>query len=129
MSDRLYFRLAHPAARANAIKAIQQAPDMWRVEIKPPTRSLDQNAALWPRLDALSRQLPWDGEHLTPDEWKDLLIACLRKQKVVRGIEGGLVFLGARSSRMDKEEFSDLLDFIDAFAAQRGIDLREREVA
>lgn len=91
------------------------------MSFKEPTRSLEQNSLLWARLSQLSRELKWDGETLTPNEYKDLLTACLRKQKVVRGIEGGLVFLGARTSSMTRSEMSDLLDLMDAFAAERGV--------
>lgn len=97
------------------------APDGCVVQFKEPTRSLEQNSLMWVRLSRLSRELKWDGETLTPNEWKDLLTACLRKQKVVRGIEGGLVFLGARTSSMTHSEMSDLLDLTDAFAAERGV--------
>jgi cobyric acid synthase len=76
---------------------------------------------MWALLTELSRQIAWDGEHLTESEWKDLLTACLRKQKVVRGIEGGLVFLGSRTSNMSKREMADLIELIYAFAAERGV--------
>jgi hypothetical protein len=96
------------------------------VTFKEATRSLEQNALLWARLSQLSRELKWDGETLTPNEWKDLLTACLRKQKVVRGIEGGLVFLGARTSSMTKGEMADLLTLMEAFAAERGVTFKDQ---
>lgn len=121
MTDKLRFRLSHVTARKMAKTAVMSAPDGWHVELKAPTRSLEQNALLWARLGELSKAVKWDGDTLTPNEWKDLLSACLRKQKVVRGIEGGLVFLGARTSQMTVAEMSDLLALMDAFAAERGV--------
>lgn len=121
MSDRALYRLNSPNARAMAVQHVRSAPDGYVVEIKAPTRSLEQNALLWARLTQLSEQVKWDGDTLTPEEWKDLLSACLRKQKVVRGIEGGLVFLGLRTSSMTKSEFADLLTLMEAFAAERGV--------
>ena len=117
-----FYRLIHDTARQLAASWCLEAPDGWVVSFKPPTRSLEQNALLWSRLTYLSEHTPWEGEHLTPSEWKDLFTAALRKQKVVRGIEGGLVFLGARTSHMTVLEMAELLDFIDYFAAQRGIE-------
>ena len=119
-------RLATPAARQLAASYCMEAPENWRVKFEPPTRSVEQNALMWTRLHQLARELTWDGERLTAHEWKDLLSACLRKQKVVRGIEGGLVFLGERTSRMSKDEMSNLLDLMDAFAAQRGVVFEDR---
>lgn len=114
--------LRSAAARHLAASYIMEAaPDGCVVSFREPVRSLEQNALLWARLGQLSQELPWDGQRLTPSEYKDLLTACLRKQKVVRGIDGGLVFLGARTSQMSKAEMNDLLALIDAFAAERGV--------
>lgn len=119
--ERQFFKVS--THRRDAMAAVRDAQPGCVVEIKPPTRSLEQNAELWRCLSILSRDLPWDGERLTATEYKDLLTACLRKQKVVRGIEGGLVFLGQRSSQMTIGEFSELLELVHAFAAERNIDL------
>jgi hypothetical protein len=107
---------------------LEVAPDGCVVSFKENTRSLEQNALLWSRLTELSERLPWDGEKLTPAEYKDLLTACLRKQKVVRGVEGGLVFLGARTSQMSKSEMNDLLTLMEAFAAERGVEFGDQVV-
>lgn len=116
------FILAHNTARDRAIEVVRTAPEGYRVTIEPPRRTLDQNALLWPLLHDIATQVLWDGERLTEEEWKDLFTASMRKQKVVRGIDGGLVFLGKRTSRMAKPEFSDLLDYIQAFGAERGVE-------
>lgn len=126
MMGRDVFHLMHDEARQGALAAVRSASHGYVVEIKPPTRTLAQNALLWSRLTQLSKQLPWDGELLTAAEWKDLLTACLRKQKVVRGIEGGLVVLGARTSQMTVGEMADLLTLMEAFAAERNITFRDQ---
>lgn len=126
MTDRALYRLNSPNARAMAVQHVRSAPEGYVVEVKAPTRSLEQNALLWARLTQLSEQVKWDGDTLTPEEWKDLMSACLRKQKVVRGIEGGLVFLGLRTSSMTKSEFADLLTLMEAFAAERGVTFNDQ---
>jgi len=120
------FRLTSATARQLAASFCLEGPAGWLVTFKEPTRSLEQNRMLWARLSQLSEQVKWDGETLSPNEWKDLLTACLRKQKVVRGIEGGLVFLGARTSAMSKAEMNDLLTLMEAFAAERGVTFRDQ---
>jgi hypothetical protein len=120
-------RLNTRTARQFAASYIMDAaPEGCVVSFKEATRSLEQNNLLWARLSQLSRDVKWDGETLTPNEWKDLLTACLRKQKAVRGIEGGLVFLGARTSQMSKGEMNDLLTLMEAFAVERGIAFRDQ---
>lgn len=121
MADKRTFRLVHAEARRRSHEAIDQAPDGYVVEIKEPNRSLDQNAKLWPMLDDVSRQVDWYGQRLTDEEWKDVFSASLKRQKVVPGLDGGFVVCGQRTSKMTKREFSDLVELIYAFGAERGV--------
>lgn len=113
--------MSHELARQRAIEAVKNAPAGYVVEVKEPTRTLDQNSLLHPLLTCLSEQVDWYGQHLTPDEWKDVMTAGLRKQKAVPGIDGGFVMVGSRTSKMSKAEFSDLVELIYAFGAERGV--------
>lgn len=123
------FILVHTQAREGAIEAIRSAPDGFVCEIKPATRSLDQNAAQWPILDAFSKQLQWpvNGSmcQLSPDEWKDILTAAFRKEspRLAQGLDGGVVMLGQRTSKFSKREFSDWLEFLHAVAVSRDVKL------
>lgn len=116
--------------RGHIAEQIRALPDGWRVEAKPATRSLEQNAAQWPILEAFSKQLLWpvNGEmcRLTPDEYKDVLTAAFKqetKPRLAMGLDGGVVMLGRRTSQMGKKEFSDWLEFLNAVSALKGVDL------
>ena len=89
------------------------------------TRTLEQNSLLWPLLTEVSRQVDWYGQKLTPDEWKDVFSAALKKAKVVPGLDGGFVVCGQRTSKMGKREFSDLVELIYAFGAERGVEFSD----
>lgn len=103
-----------------------QAPPGTRVEFKAPKRTLPQNDLLWSRLTEISTKVDWHGQKLTPADWKDMFTASLRKARVVPNLEGdGFVLLGLHTSDMSKDEMSNLLDLIDAFAAERGIIFQE----
>lgn len=121
----MIFRLAHAEARQRARDAIAQAPDGYVVTIKPPTRSLEQNAALWALLTEFSERLEWPVNgamvRMTPEEWKDVLTAAFRQEsaRLAMGLTGGVVMLGSRTSKMDKRTFSEFLDFAQAVAAER----------
>ena len=123
------FILVHETARKRALAAVTTAPDGFVTVVCEPTRNLDQNAAQWPILQAFSDQLVWpvNGrmETLTPEEWKDLLTAAFKREtvRVAMGLDGGMVMLGARTSKFGKKEFSDWLEFLHATAADRGVDL------
>lgn len=117
--------MSHEIARQRAIDAVRNAPAGYVIEIREPTRTLDQNALLWPLLTEVARQVDWYGQKLTEDEWKDVFTAGLRKQKAVPGIDGGFVMVGSKTSRMNKREFSELVELIYAFGAERGVKFQE----
>lgn len=116
--------LANDQVRQRAIKWIGQAKPGTKVEFKAPRRSLDQNALMWMRLGEIAKGVEWYGQYLSAEDWKDILSASLRKARVVPGIDPGTyVPLGMRTSDMTKEEMTNLLELIGAFAAQQGVEL------
>lgn len=126
MPKKVYI-LVNPTARENAVHAVRTAPDSCKITIQEPGRTLDQNAAQWPILHAFSEQLQWSVNgamtKLDPEDWKTILTAAFRQEgnRVASGLDGGLVFLGMRTSKMLKKEFSEYLEFLHASAALRGV--------
>ena len=112
MNDRRMFILAHPESRRRAMACVADAPDGFVVTVQEPRRNNDQNALLWVLLTAFSEQLEWPVNgamvKLAPEEWKDLLSAAYKResQRVAMGIDGGMVMLGLRTSKMGKREFA-----------------------
>ncbi|HJV73139.1 MAG TPA: recombination protein NinB [Noviherbaspirillum sp.] len=113
------FVLANDHARRNAAQFCMTAPDGWFIRGSEPTRTLDQNAKLWPMLDDISKQVVWYGEKLSKEEWKDVFTAGLKKSRVVPGIYGGFVICGQHTSTMPKRLFCELIELMYAFGAQR----------
>ena len=111
----------NPTSRRHALECVQNAPDGYVVKVNEPTRSLDQNAKLWPMLHDVADQVVWHGQKLTPENWKDVFTAALKRAKVVPGLDGGFVVCGQRSSSMSKREFSELLELMMAFGAEHGV--------
>lgn len=91
------------------------------VTLRRPYRSLLQNSKLWCLLKDISDQVEWDGNRLSPEDWKDVLTAAYSEQRSVPGINGGIVFLGIRTSKLSKEEFAELIELIYAFGTDQGI--------
>ena len=135
MSDKRTFILAHAEARRRALQCVAEAPEGYAVAVQEPARSLDQNAAQWPILQAFSEQLEWpiNGRmcKLTDEEWKDILSAAFQGETVrlAMGLNGGVVMLGMRTSKMGKRQFSEWLEFLHATAAARGVVVYADEVA
>lgn len=128
-----HYALSTPLARQRCLDAIKNAPDGYVVKIREPGRTLDQNAMQWPILERFAEQLEWpvNGRmvKLSAEDWKDLLTAAYKResQRVAMGLDGGMVMLGLRTSKMGKREFAEYMDFVLATAAQRGVDVEIRE--
>lgn len=121
MSKQL-FVLSHNEARRRAVQAIQSAPAGYVVKITPPTRSLESNAAMWAALNDVAAQVVWHGRKLDAESWKHIFSSSLKKQDVVPNLDGtGFVVMGVSTSRMTKNEMSELLELIQAFGAERGV--------
>lgn len=103
------------------IKALLFAEKRLIVEVKEATRSTEQNARMWAMLSEVSNQVVWHGRKLTPEEWKHVFTASLKRQDVVPGLDGGFVVLGQSTSKMGVREMGDLMELISAFGAQQGV--------
>ena len=108
------------------IKPLLIAGHRLHVEVRPEKRSDAQNDLMWSCLTDLSRALLWpiDGQmqRLSPEEWKHIMSAGLKKeQRVAHGVGGGFVILGQRTSKMSKAQMTELIDLIHAFGDERGV--------
>lgn len=118
-------RLTHELARNFAISIIGQLPvdseHPLRIVIDEDKRSLAQNRMMWAVLNDIAKQVNWNGEWLTAKEWKHLITANLHGQKCLKGINGGLVFMGLSTSKMNKKEFADVVTCAEQFGAENGV--------
>ena len=88
---------------------------------KKSTRSLQANALMWVRLGEIAAQVVWYGNKLTADEWKEIISASLKKQRVLPGIEGNFVVIGVRTSKMSIKEMGAMIELCHAFGAQHDV--------
>jgi hypothetical protein len=116
------------ARRQKALGWLAKAPLGFVVTFQRNKRSIPQNARLWAMLGEISRQVEWHGAKLSPDDWKIIFLQALgHEMRIAPNIAGdGIVSLGGRSSKLSKQEFSDLMELMSAFAAERGVIIEER---
>ena len=86
-----------------------------------PRRSKEQNDRYWAALADISKQVEWNGVKLTKEDWRDLFTAAIRKQRLVPGLDGGLVVIGGHSSRMNREEFSEMIELVYSVGTEKGV--------
>lgn len=128
--DRQTFRLVHKNARALALYAVSQAPEGYVVTVKPPTRSLDQNALLHSLLAAIARSgVEIGGCRRTVDELKFLFVVAHAHEtetpvEMVE-FEGHQIALRESTANMTKARSSSLIEFIKAWCAQNGVDTKD----
>ncbi len=98
-----------------------------QITLDEPKRTPDQNAAMWPALTDIAKQVPLvitrrDGStrQATAYDWKDVLTAAFEEEtEWAPGLRGGVVMLGARTSKYSRRKMGDFLTFIHAEFSDR----------
>jgi hypothetical protein len=124
VTDRAIITLRSQADRDKASKWAQGVPLGSKIVFHGPTRSIDQNSALWAALGDIARQREYHGLKLTADDWKILFLDALdRETRMVPNLDGtGMVGIGRSSSSLSKEEFSGLLSIVYEWGSRNGIE-------
>lgn len=121
--------LGGAASRAAAKRLIDAAPLNAICTVKKAKRTIQQNDLMWEILTKISMAKPL-GIHETPDGWKALAMhACGHEVAFMQGLDGRPFPVGFRSSKLDKEQMSQLIDWLYAFGAENGVVFKERETA
>jgi hypothetical protein len=123
------YTVTSEAQRKTVLDAIQRAPLGFTVTAKRNKRSIPQNSRFWALLTIVAREVKWHGLRLSPEDYKLLFLEALgHEMRMVPNIDGnGFVNLGRSSSALSKDEMTALMDLIEAFAAQRGVDIGDKE--
>lgn len=122
MSAGQTIRLTSDINRARAARWCAAAPHGAVVNIREATRTNDQNALMWALLSDVSRAKP-EGRELTPDVWKSLFLHSLdHAQRFEMALDGkGMVPIGFRSSRLNKQQMADLIEVILEYGSRHNV--------
>lgn len=94
-------------------------------------RSIEQNDKLHAILSDISKQHKWAGQFLDIEAWKRLMVAAWERAnghsaEFYPALDGhGLDVVYRRTSRMNKSEMSELVEYATAWAVEQGIKLQE----
>lgn len=119
------FILAHQEARRRAMEAVRLAPDGYAVRVTEPTRNLEQNALLHALLSEIAARKKWAGEFRDIETWKRLLTAAWLRVRgegvtLLPAVDGqGFDVLYQHTSTLGKAEFSELVDYVQAWWADQ----------
>ena len=112
--------------RTASHKLVDAAPQGAILNIRPATRSNEQNAKMHAMISDVARAKPGGREH-PPHVWKALLMSLAGFKPLFEpGLDGqGVVPIGYKSSRLTRAEFSDLIECIYAFGAEHSVEWSE----
>ena len=138
MAERLTLSLYNAQQAHQAIQTAWQHAKGWlgaggqrlTLEIRPEKRSDAQNRLLHACLSEISKQVEWAGAKHDVDTWKRLLVAawCRARREHVEllpALDGhGVDIVFRRTSQLTRGECVELCDFIGAWCAEHGVELR-----
>ena len=96
-------------------------------------RTSEQNAALHATISDIASQKKWANQTLDIETWKRLLVAAWARATGERvsmypALDGhGIEVLYRKTSRLSKQEMSELLEFVTAWAIDQGVRLSAPE--
>ena len=103
------------------------------MEIKPASKSREQEEKYHAIIGDIAKQAQHMGAKWSPDDWKRLLVDlyCVEKGmpsgKVVPSLDmTGIVQLGMQTRHFTKEQASEFVEFLQAWAADNGVELNEK---
>lgn len=117
--------------KAEATEWILNHPGPLVIECDEPRRTNVRNAQLHAVLTDIAQQLIWDGERLSVEQWKRLLVAAWmratnRRIKIARAIDGtGFDPIYQRTSKLSEGETRELIQFVYAWGVDQNVRFKE----
>ena len=110
--------------RRRAIAWIEAAEDESRLDLMGPQRTNPQNRKMWAMIgDIVKQKKTINGREFSDEDWKVIFLQALGKeQKVLPTLDGDDFFpSGYSSSKLEKKEMSDLIEFMFAWGAENNV--------
>lgn len=110
----------------NLSKGLESNPVV--ITLSREKRSNAQNSKMWPMLEDIVKSMPvWHGVAMSKEDYKDLLTAAVKQQRVVPNVDGnGLVALGERTSKYSKKQMSELIEYMYWFGQDNDVQWSEK---
>jgi hypothetical protein len=112
--------------RAELVSAVELAPLGAQFDLVDDPRTLAQNRLMWAMLTDIADQVTHCGERWEPEDYKCAFMKAMGfKLRFMPSLDGnGVVALGYRSSKLDKEKFSELIETIYEYGAKNDVHFR-----
>jgi hypothetical protein len=112
------------------IKAALESGQNLTLEVKKESKTRDQEEKYHAMIADIAKQAQHQGARWNAEDWKRLLLHEFAKQanlpqgRIVASLDGtGIVQLGLQSRKLTKDQGSEFIEFLFAWAALNGVDL------
>lgn len=92
--------------RARVLQMLAQAPDGYVVEIRQPSRTLDQNALYWTQVRECAERVTIEGKRFTPQVWHVYFKQRFLPGRIIELPNGQIMEQDPTTTELTKEEFS-----------------------
>ncbi len=114
-------RIITTSNRQAIVDEINRLPVGYEVNLREPTRNLDQNAKMWPMLSDIASHAP-EGRKWSTEVWKCAFMQSLGHEvKWVQGLNGDPLPVGYKTSRLRKAQMADLITVMYEFGDRHGV--------
>lgn len=110
--------------REEAMLWVTKAQIGTRIEFRGPKRTKEQSDKMWAMItDIVKAGKTINGRRLESEEWKVVFLQALgHEPDILPTLDGRSFFsLGYSSSKLSKDEMSDLIEYIYAWGAENGM--------
>lgn len=101
------------------------------VQIKPLTRSLEQNAKLHALIADIASQCEFQGKKRDIETWKMILVSAHKiatggQAEMAIGLEGEVINLRESTAQMGVKRMTSLIEYVTAWGVENGVRFNDR---
>lgn len=105
------------ADRSRVIEMITRAPDGYVVEIRQPSRTLEQNALYWTQVHECAERVTIEDKRFTPQVWHVYFKQRFLPGRIIELPNGQIMEQDPTTTELTKEEFSLFIEEVLQFQA------------
>ena len=109
-----------PHNRDVARQMVDNAPDGYVLEVRPPKRSLDSNRYYWAVLGDISEQMVV-GKAYEPSIWHEYLRALFLPERMIELPDGSIKMLEPSTSELNQATFSEYTEKVIKWALEHDV--------
>ena len=113
-----------PHNRDVAKQMVDNAPDGYVLEVRPPKRSLDSNRYYWAVLGDISEQMVV-GKAYEPSIWHEYLRALFLPERMIELPDGSIKMLEPSTSELNQTLFSEYVEKVVRWALEHEVKFSE----